>query len=102
MAVSAERRPLAVTTPERSVPQRIGVAIRYILLTIVAILVFMPFILSFLGTFKTNREVTAYPPTFLPQEWHFENWSDTWSVEIAGAGNNVFAPGYSTVPGSRS
>src|SRR6266508_5374097 len=91
MAVSAERRPIAVTTPERSAPQMVGVAIRYILLTLLAILVFMPFILSFLGTFKTNREVTASPPTFLPQEWHIENWADTWSVEIAGAGKNIFA-----------
>ncbi|HEY3232640.1 MAG TPA: carbohydrate ABC transporter permease [Roseiflexaceae bacterium] len=91
MAVSAERRPIAVTTPERSAPQMVGVAIRYLLLTLLAILVFMPFILSFLGTFKTNREVTAYPPTFLPQEWHVENWADTWSVEIAGAGKNIFA-----------
>lgn len=91
MAVSAERRPTAVTTPERSMGQLVGTAIRYILLTALAILVFMPFILSFLGTFKTNREVTAYPPTFLPTEWHPENWIDTWNVQIAGAGNNVFA-----------
>ena len=91
MAVSAERRPVAVTTPERPASQIAWVAARYILLTILAILVFMPFILSFLGTFKTNREVTAYPPTFLPQEWHPENWVDTWRVEIASAGKNVFA-----------
>ena len=91
MAVSAERRPVAVARPTRSSPQNVGVIIRYILLTVLAILVFMPFILSFLGTFKTNREVTAYPPTFLPQEWHFENWANTWGVEIASAGKNVFA-----------
>jgi multiple sugar transport system permease protein len=91
MAVSVERRPLATTAPERSASQMIGIAIRYTLLTALAVLVFMPFILSFLGTFKTDREVTAYPPTFLPQEWHFENWAATWGVEIAGAGTNVFA-----------
>src|SRR5262245_52617916 len=91
MAVSAERRPVVMTTPQRSPMQMLGIAIRYILITIGAILVFMPFILAFLGTFKTNREVTAFPPTFLPMEWHIENWSNTWSVQISGAGNYVFA-----------
>jgi multiple sugar transport system permease protein len=90
MAVSAERRPVAVATPGQPVGDRVWLILRYVLLTVLALLVFMPFILSFLGTFKTNREVTAFPPTFLPQEWHFENWAQTWSVEIAGAGQNVF------------
>src|SRR6266508_5183751 len=91
MAVSAERRPVVLAEPQRTPREMTGIIIRYALITLLAILVFMPFILSFLGTFKTNREVTAYPPTFLPQEWHIENWADTWSVEIAGAGKNIFA-----------
>ncbi|HNP72547.1 MAG TPA: carbohydrate ABC transporter permease [Kouleothrix sp.] len=91
MAVSVEQRPLAVASPQRSPTQTVSVALRYILITILATIVFMPFILSFLGTFKSNPEVTAYPPTFLPREWHPENWVQTWSVEISGAGRNVFA-----------
>jgi multiple sugar transport system permease protein len=92
MAVSAERRPVAVAAqPGKPTTFYIGMVVRYVLLTALALLVFMPFILSFLGTFKTNREVTAYPPTFLPQEWHWENWAQTWQVQIAGAGANVFA-----------
>lgn len=91
MAVSATPQPMVATLRRRPELHIAGVAIRYTLLTALAILVFMPFILSFLGTFKTNREVTAYPPTFLPQEWHPENWVATWQVEIAGAGKNIFA-----------
>ncbi len=91
MAVSAERRPVVLAEPQRTPREMTGIIIRYALITLLAILVFMPFILSFLGTFKTNPEVTAYPPTFLPTEWHFENWVNTWSVQISGAGNNVFA-----------
>src|SRR5688500_1937079 len=91
MAVNVEGRRAAVMTPARPPLELAGLAIRYILLTALAILVFMPFILSFLGTFKTNREVVAFPPTFLPTEWHPENWVAAWTVEIAGAGNNVFA-----------
>ena len=91
MAVSAERRPLVTATRSQSPMHMLSVALRYILITALAIFVFMPFILSFLGTFKSNPEVTAYPPTFLPREWHPENWPNTWSVEISGAGPNIFA-----------
>jgi multiple sugar transport system permease protein len=91
MAVSIEQRPLAVSSRRGSPRPSVSVVLRYILITVLAILVFMPFILSFLGTFKTNPEVTAYPPTFLPREWHPENWVQTWSVEISGAGQYVFA-----------
>jgi multiple sugar transport system permease protein len=91
MAVSAERRPVMLAAPTRPVSRTIGLALRYIAITLLAIIVFMPFILSFLGSFKSNAEVVAYPPSFLPHEWHPENWPATWSVQISGAGNNVFA-----------
>lgn len=91
MAVSAESRPLALAAPRRSAAQLLLGSVRYILISALAILVFMPFILAFLGTFKTNAEVTAFPPTLLPKEWHFENWPATWSVQISGAGSFVFA-----------
>lgn len=91
MAVSVERRPVVTAAPERPASEIVITAIRYILITGLAILFFMPFILSFLGTFKTNRELTAFPPTFLPLEWHPENWANTWNVQISGAGSNIFA-----------
>lgn len=92
MAVSAERRPTAATTaPGQPNLPSIGTILRYVLLTTLAIISFMPFILSFLGTFKTNREVVAFPPTFFPSEWHPENWVEAWTVQIANAGDNVFA-----------
>lgn len=75
----------------------------YVLITALAILVFMPFILSFLGTFKTNAEVTATRQRFLPNQWHLENWANTWSIEISGAGSNVFARWFfNKLPGWRS
>src|SRR3954462_7976217 len=91
MAVSAERRPVMLAAPTRPVSRTISLVLRYIVITLLAIIVFMPFILSFLGSFKSNAEVVAYPPSFLPHEWHPENWPATWSVQISGAGNNVFA-----------
>lgn len=91
MAVSVERRPVVAATPQRPTTTVVADVLRYILITALAIIFFMPFILSFLGTFKTNAEVTAFPPSFWPKEWHPENWADTWNVEISGAGKYVFA-----------
>ena len=91
MAVTAERRQVVLTEHRQTPAQMIGTVIRYVVITALALLVFMPFILSFLGTFKTNAEVTAYPPTFFPKQWHIENWPATWSVEISGAGSFIFA-----------
>ena len=42
--------------------------IRYALLIGIGLILLSPFILSFLGTFKTNREILAYPPTIIPTD----------------------------------
>lgn len=63
----------------------LGVIIRYLLLTILALVAFAPFILSFLGTFKTTAEITAFPPTILPEAWRLENWERVWNFSIPSA-----------------
>ena len=32
-----------------------------------------PFYWMIINSFKSSREVVAYPPTWWPTEWHFEN-----------------------------
>lgn len=91
MAVTVERRTVVTAEPGRPMSEILVIVLRYVIISALAILFFMPFILSFLGTFKTNREVVAFPPTFFPNAWLWQNWIDTWSVEISGAGSNVFA-----------
>jgi ABC-type glycerol-3-phosphate transport system permease component len=68
--------------PERPIWSRLGVIARYGLLTLLALVAFAPFILSFLGTFKTNAELAAFPPTLLPKEWHFDNWVRVWNFTL--------------------
>ena len=84
MAVSAERRPISVasTQPGRPLSSSVGVIVRYGLLTLLALLAFSPFILSFLGTFKTNAELAAFPPSILPKQWSLENWTRVWSFTL--------------------
>lgn len=74
----------ATTARNQRLRKRVGLALRYLLLTAVGILVFMPFILSFFGTFKTNAEIIAFPPTLFPSEWHLENWPDLFDTDLGG------------------
>lgn len=93
MAVSIDRSiPVSRSQREgRPWQTYIRPALLYLLLIVVSLLLFSPFILAFLSTFKSNTEVTAYPPQILPTVWHPENWAKAWNVEIQGAGNNIFA-----------
>src|SRR5215207_7971301 len=61
-----------------------GRAFIYALLITVGLVLFTPFILAFLGTFKTDAEIIAWPPTFLPTEWHVENWPRLLSTDVGG------------------
>jgi multiple sugar transport system permease protein len=67
----------------------VGAALRYGFLSLIALIAFLPFILSFLGTFKTNAELAAFPPTILPQEWRLENWVRVWNFSLPTASNVV-------------
>ncbi|MCR2802321.1 carbohydrate ABC transporter permease [Paenibacillus soyae] len=38
-----------------------------------------PILISLLNGLKANKEVNSFPPTFLPKEWHFENYKEAWN-----------------------
>lgn len=48
----------------------------YLVLFIGAFIMFLPFIWLVLSTFKTNREIIAVPPTFIPKEFTLQNYKD--------------------------
>jgi len=50
----------------------------YIVLIVGAAVVFFPFLWMLLGSFKTLRESNLFPPTFLPRDWHPQNYPDAW------------------------
>ena len=83
MAVSAQRRMAGSTiTGGHTAWYYVGVAARYILLSALALIAFAPFILSFLGTFKTNVELTSFPPKILPEVWRLDNWVRVWNFTL--------------------
>ena len=81
----SESLPPAATKRNSLIWKRIGRVLRYLLLILVGLAVFMPFILAFLGTFKTGAEIIAFPPTFFPEEWNVENWPELFNTDLGGA-----------------
>ncbi|MCU0491418.1 MAG: carbohydrate ABC transporter permease, partial [Chloroflexaceae bacterium] len=92
MAVATQTRsaPVSRQNNARRTRELILTVLRYVLMTVLAILFFSPFILSFLGTFKSNREITAWPPELFPSVWRWENWANAWNIQIGGVEGNVF------------
>jgi ABC-type glycerol-3-phosphate transport system permease component len=56
--------------------------LRYLLLGAIGLILFAPFMLAALGSFKTGAEIIAFPPQLLPDEWLFENWARVWNTDF--------------------
>lgn len=63
-----------------------GLTFRYLLLALIGLILFMPFILAALGTFKTDTEIIAFPPKLFPATWLFSNWVKVWNTDLGQGG----------------
>lgn len=79
-----EARQVHVTPPSLALSRNLNRVLVYTLLIVIGLILFMPFILAFLGTFKTDAEIIAWPPTFLPNRWLVENWPRLLSTDLGG------------------
>ncbi len=46
----------------------------------VALFFLFPYLIMIIGAFKSRAEILRVPPTYLPEEWHPENFLDMWST----------------------
>ena len=56
--------------------------LRYVLLILIGAVLFTPFVLAALGSFKTGAEIISYPPRLLPDNWLTENWERVWNTDF--------------------
>lgn len=90
MAVKVETlKRVDTQLPPKPASYYVNNTLRYILLTLIGIVLFTPFILAALGTFKTDAEIIAFPPKFFPAHWLVENWSKVWNTDL---GNGATFP----------
>jgi multiple sugar transport system permease protein len=60
----------------------LGQVVRYFLFVAIGFVFILPFLLAALGSFKTNSEIVAYPPRFLPAHWLVQNWVEVWQTDL--------------------
>ncbi|GAA3341668.1 carbohydrate ABC transporter permease [Curtobacterium pusillum] len=86
-------RPLstgAVSVPRRRRPLRARwrktspAVLRHVILLIAVVVFFGPFLWMVLTSFKSSAEALAFPPSFFPHEWRFDNYSEVFSVAPFG------------------
>lgn len=87
---------MATTTGNAEIPTRVALArpagfylsraLRYLLLILIGLVMVAPFILAFMGSFKTDAEITRYPPNLAPAKWLWQNWVTTWQTDIGQGG----------------
>jgi multiple sugar transport system permease protein len=64
----------------------LNMSLRYLVLIAIGLVLFTPFILATLGSFKTDAEIIAFPPDFLPHNWLVENWAKVWNTDLGQGG----------------
>ena len=52
----------------------------YVVLSIVGIIFIMPFAWMVANSFKDIRGIYQYPPTFIPEVWRFDNYTEAWTL----------------------
>ncbi len=52
----------------------------YVVLSVVGIIFIMPFAWMVANSFKDIRGIYTYPPDFIPEVWHFENYTEAWAM----------------------
>ena len=68
-----------------AVPGRIlGKTIVYLFLSILAVVTLFPIFYALMASFKSNMEILTGSSTLLPTEFHFENYSQAWSIANFG------------------
>ncbi len=88
MAVNVQTLKQTETTPKPQKPwlHYVELCLRYLILALIGVVLFMPFILAALGTFKTDTEIIAYPPKLFPAQWLVGNWAKVWNTDIGNGG----------------
>src|SRR5512144_880767 len=87
MAVQTQTlKRVATQQPQKSASHYVGVVLRYLILIAIGIVLFAPFILATLGTFKTDAEIIAFPPKLFPEHWLVENWAKVWNTDLGNGG----------------
>jgi len=60
--------------------QRLMDLLVYVVLSLVGIIFILPFAWMVANSLKDIRGIYKFPPTFIPETWHFENYVEAWTA----------------------
>lgn len=80
-SVASGREPVSKASGlTRQQRKQIGNIVAYILLVIGGIAMMVPFLWMVFTSFKTIGEIYSFPPTFLPEQWLWSNYTKAWTL----------------------
>jgi multiple sugar transport system permease protein len=90
-ALPPDTAPSQSTRPKSTV-RTAGRVVLHLVLVAVALLVLLPFIWMLISSVKADRDVFTVPIQWIPEEFHWDNFSRIWSDIPLGAylGNSLF------------
>ncbi|MUT68779.1 carbohydrate ABC transporter permease [Paenibacillus sp. NEAU-GSW1] len=62
----------------KKTPNRIGYIIMVLVILVMVATMLYPILTTLFNGLKANTEVNSFPPHFLPQEWHLDNYKKAW------------------------
>ena len=66
--------------PSKRAQSAISRLLWYVALGVTGLAVMMPYLWMVSTSLKGQNEVFAYPPTWIPQSWEFQNYLDAWTA----------------------
>lgn len=92
MTISLDRDPQTATEDPYDPPRRrrrrltrhAPHVVRHAILILASVVFFGPFVWMVLVSFKSPAEALATPPTFLPEKWRFENYTELFDIAPFG------------------
>ncbi len=57
-----------------------SIPLRMVAGAVVALVFLLPYAVMLVGSFKSRPEILRVPPTYLPEEWHPDNYVSMWST----------------------
>ena len=65
---------------EKKGKQRLVNLLFYILMSVIAVVMVIPFVWMLSTSFKENGKVLIFPPQWIPKPWIWENYSYAWTA----------------------
>ncbi|MCF4120502.1 carbohydrate ABC transporter permease [Antribacter sp. KLBMP9083] len=80
---TSDRAPVGTVRRRRFTEDQVppgSVALRMAGGLVVLVVFLLPYVIMFLGSVKTKAQIRSVNPTYLPVEWHWENYVTMWST----------------------